>query len=89
MLIKLHASLALQLTPAIKKSILINYQLQFDYTKMNDVMKIVKQFDCIVLHQEMKLFCSIQIGIAKRNSVEILSKLKELPGVEVEMVEQH
>ena len=84
---KTAASLALQLTPAIKKPVLINYQLQFDYTKMNDVMKIVKQFNCIVLRQEMQLFCSMQIGIEKRNSAEVLPKLKELQGVEVEMVE--
>ena len=85
---KTAASLALQLTPVIKKPVLINYQLQFDYTRMNDVMKIVKQFNCIVMQQEMQLFCSMQIGIAKRNSAEVLSKLKELQGVEVEMVEQ-
>ena len=85
---KIAASLSLQVTAVIKKLVLINYQLQFDYTRMNDVMKIIKQSDCIVLQQEMQLFCSLKIAIAKRNSEEILSKLKELQGVEVEMVGQ-
>ena len=84
---KTAASLALQLTPAIKKPILINYRLQFDYTRMNDVMKIVKQFDCVVMQQEMQLFCSLQIGIAKKSLAEVLSGLKELPGVEVALAE--
>src|SRR5258706_7772777 len=84
---KTAASLALQLTPSIKKQVLLNYRLQFDYTRMNDVIKIVKQFDCIILRQEMLLFCSLQIGIAKRSLAEVLSGLKELPGVEVEVAE--
>src|SRR5436190_10271452 len=50
---KTAASLALQITPVVQKPVLINYRLQFDYTQMNEVMKIVKQFNCIVLQQEM------------------------------------
>ena len=84
---KTAASLALQLTPSIKKQVLLNYRLQFDYTRMNDVMKIVKQFDCIILQQEMQLFSSLQIGIAKKSLAEVLSGLKELPGVEAEVAE--
>ncbi|MBK5271574.1 MAG: YigZ family protein, partial [Bacteroidia bacterium] len=52
---KTAASLALQVVPVVQKPIVFNYCLQFDYTQMNVVMKIVKQFDCIVLRQEMQL----------------------------------
>ncbi|MES1224616.1 MAG: YigZ family protein [Bacteroidota bacterium] len=80
---KTAAALALQLVPAVQKPILVNYRLQFDYTMMNDVMKIVKQFDCVVLKQVVQLFCEMKIGIPKKNMEEILSKLKELSGVEI------
>ncbi|HNR17575.1 MAG TPA: YigZ family protein, partial [Chitinophagaceae bacterium] len=59
------ASMALQVTPVVQKPVLVNYRLQFDYTQMNDVMKVVKQFDCTVLKQETQLFCSIEIGVPK------------------------
>ena len=75
---KTAASLALQVTPVIQKPILINYRLQFDYTQMNEVMRIVKQFDCVVMQQEMLLFCSLQIGIPKKRLEEVISRLKEL-----------
>lgn len=83
---KSAASLALQVIPAVQKPILVNYQLQFDYTQMNDVMKIIKQFDCIVLQQEMQLFCIMIIDIPVKKIEEILVKLKELKGVELQKI---
>jgi uncharacterized YigZ family protein len=81
---KTAASLALQVTPVIQKPILINYRLQFDYTQMNEVMKIVKQFDCVVMQQEMLLFCSLQIGIPMKRLEEVLNILKKLREIEIE-----
>src|SRR5258705_9180103 len=81
---KTAASFALQVTPVVQKPILVNYRLQFDYTKINDVMKIVKQFDCVVLNQETQLFCMMVIGIPKKNLENVLSNLKELGVVDME-----
>ena len=80
---KTAAALALQVTPLAQKPVLIHYKLQFDYTQMNDVMMISKQFDCLVSKQEMNLFCSLEIGIPKNRLDEVLYKLKDLRGVEV------
>ena len=81
---KTAAALALQVTRLVQKPVLIHYHLQFDYTQMNDVMTISKQFDCSVSKQEMHLFCSLQIGIPKNRLDEVLYKLKDLRGVELE-----
>ena len=81
---KTVAALALQVTPIVQKPVLTNYRLQFDYTQMNDVMTICKQFDCLVIKQEMNLFCTLEIGIAKNRLDEVLYKLKDLKGVELE-----
>src|SRR6266487_4348932 len=40
---KSAAALALQITPIVQKPVLVHYQLQFDYTQMNEIMRIVKQ----------------------------------------------
>lgn len=75
---KTATALALQVVPVIQKPIEINYELQFDYTKMNEVMTIVKQFNCSIVHQEMQLFCLMKIGIPKARLDEVLYKIKEL-----------
>jgi uncharacterized YigZ family protein len=81
---KSAAALALQLTPIVQKPVLVNYRMQFDYMQMNEVMKVVKHFDCVVQKQEMQLFCSLEIGVQKNRLEEVMNKLKELRGVEVE-----
>ncbi|MCG2617269.1 YigZ family protein [Terrimonas sp. NA20] len=80
---KTAASLALQVTRFVQKPVLINYRLEFDYTQMNEVMRIVKYFDCTVVKQETVLFCMMEIGIPKNRLDEVLFKLKDLRTVEV------
>jgi uncharacterized YigZ family protein len=81
---KTAAALALQVTPLVQKPVLIHYRIQFNYTQMNDVMTLCKQFDCLVAKQEMNLFCSLQMGIPRNRLDEVLYKLKDLRSVEVE-----
>ncbi len=80
---KSAAAMALQLTPLIQKQVTINYKLSFDYTRMNDVMMIVKQFGCEVLKSETLLFCEMVISVPKGRADEVLFKFKELHSVEV------
>lgn len=80
---KTTAALCLQTTTVIQKPIEVNYELHFDYTKMNDVMMIVKQCNCTVINQETQLFCLLKIGIPKARLEEVLYKFKELLTVEV------
>src|SRR4051794_4277389 len=80
---KTATALALQLTPVIQKQVLLNYRLHFDYTKMNEVMIIVRQFGCEIIKQENQLFCDLEIGIPKGRVNEVLFRLKELQSVEM------
>ena len=70
----------------IQKPVLVNYRMQFDYSRMNDVMRLVKQFDCAVYKQETLLFCLLEIGIPINESDRALEKLNELRGVESEKI---
>ena len=83
---KTSASLALQLTPIIQKPVLVEYELQFDYTLMNDVMLVVKRFGCIILENEMQLFCRMRIGIPKADEELCLQKLKDMHNLSVQAV---
>lgn len=80
---KTSAALALQTTPTVQKAIEINYRIQFDYTMMNEVMTLVKKYNCTVLKKEMQLFCVMEIGIPKANLELCLLKLKNIRGAEV------
>lgn len=78
---KTSSSLVLQLTPTVRKPLTLKIQLDFDYTKMNDVMSWVKRLDGNIIKQEMQLFCQfvVEIEKGKRQEAEILLKdLREL-----------
>jgi uncharacterized YigZ family protein len=80
---KTATALALQVTPVIEKQVEVNYTIEFDYTQMNGVMMLLKQFNCTIISNEMQLFCIIKTGIPKGRLQEILYRLKELQGVTV------
>jgi uncharacterized YigZ family protein len=84
---KMAASMAFQVTPIIQKQIEIKYSIEFDYTQMNEVMMVLKQFNCNVITQELQLFCSIKTGIPKNRLEETLYRLKELQNVSAKKIE--
>ena len=83
---KTAAALALQVTPIVQKQVELQYSIEFDYTQMNDVMMILKQFNCNILAQEMQLFCMIKTGIPKNRMDEVLYRLKDLQNVSVKKI---
>ncbi len=80
---KSATAMAFQVVPIIQKSVEVNYELQFDYTRMNDVMVILKQCNCNIIKQENQLFTIVQVGVPKVRLEEVLSKFKDLHTVDV------
>ena len=80
---KSAAAAALEQATIIEKPVLLHYRLQFDYTQMNEVMKLVKQYDVHIQKQEMALYCTMQLGIPKINAETVKFRLEELNGVEL------
>ncbi len=80
---KTAASLALQTTPIVQRQVEVIYSIEFDYTRMNEVMMIIKQFNCTIISNEMQLFCVIKAGIPLNRLEDILYKLKDLQNVTV------
>jgi len=83
---KTSASFALQLNPIVKKPVLINYRLQFDYTILNDVMRIIKKNDCVILKQDLQLFCMIEAAIPKTHLELCTLQLKNLKSMELSAI---
>ena len=78
---KSAASMALQLTPLIRKSVEIPYEIQCDYTVTNDVLKALRRFNCSILRQEMQLFCLYDIGVPKIHENECKRMLEDVRGL--------
>lgn len=83
---KTAAAMVLQLSTIIHKPVLIHYRIQFDYTKMNEAMRIIKQFNCSVSKQEAQLFCVMEIAVPRMKINEVLFKLKEIKGIEITII---
>ncbi|HET9824660.1 MAG TPA: YigZ family protein [Chitinophagaceae bacterium] len=84
---KTTTALALQTIPIAEKAVEIRYRLQFDYTRMNDVMIIVKKYNCSIMQQQMELFCQMEIGVPKSVNELVVMKLNEIYGIQVERTE--
>ena len=80
---KTATALALQTTPVVQRAIEIKYRLQFDYTRMNEVMMISKKYNCTIRDQQMELFCRMDIGIPRANNELVLLKLRDIVGLEI------
>lgn len=83
---KTVASFALQLAPIVQKAVMVPYDLQFDYTLMNEVMIVVKRFGCQIMQNEAQLFCRMIVGIPKEHLPACLEKLESLHGLEIRPV---
>ena len=78
------SALVLQTVPVIQKSVERQYRLHFDYTILNAIMIIIKQYNCSIAEQQLQLFCTMTIGIPQNRVEEVLFKLKEVRGLEIE-----
>jgi uncharacterized YigZ family protein len=83
---KTSTALVLQTVPTTQKQIEVNYRVDFDYTRMNDVMLILKQCNCAILEQQLQLFSSIKTGVPKNRLEEVLYRFKELHDVQLQKV---
>lgn len=62
-----------------------NLSFQFAYSAMNDIMKIIKQFDCEILSQDYTdVTCNIAVIIRKSFYAEALDLLNDIEGVEIQ-----
>ena len=84
---KTAASLALQAAQLVQKPVYTRYRMEFDYTLINDLMTIGKQFDCVIVQREVGLYCSLVLDIPKNRMEGVLLKLRTLKGIEIEKVQ--
>jgi uncharacterized YigZ family protein len=77
------AALAIQMAPVLQKPVEVELELSFDYTRLNDVLILVRQYHCRVVKQDLQLFSSMTLAIPKSKWEELTYRFGELRGVEL------
>jgi uncharacterized YigZ family protein len=80
------ASLALQITPIVQKQVEKEWAVQFDYTRIGEVMALIKQYNVRIVRQEIQLFCNMTLAIPMNRVQEVIYKLKDINNVELSPV---
>ena len=80
---KSAAAMSLQVIPIIRKPLLFYIKIEFDYTNLNEISTIIKQYNCHIIYQENMLFSKYTIAVPLEKKEEVLFKLDKLKNVEI------
>ena len=75
------AKLTIEANKIITKNIMIPIQIKFDYSLMNSVMRIVKEYNLEISKQDMSVKCVFDILTTKENNAIVTSQFERYPGI--------
>jgi uncharacterized YigZ family protein len=84
---KTSAKITLEASEILEKTIDIFYKLNFQYDMMNKVMRIIKEKNINLVHQEMELACEYVISIRKKEAQSIFEIFDNLYKVDVKILD--
>ena len=70
----------------IEKTIDVRYRLSFEYALMNDVMRIIKDFDLKPENQHFDLDCTLELSVRQSLSVRLYDAVANLRAVKIEVI---
>jgi len=71
---------ALNQAAVIEQTVNDFYTIQFDYLQMNEVMRVIKEDNLNIIHQDFDNSCSIRISIRKMQVNQTMGKLNKIAG---------
>jgi uncharacterized YigZ family protein len=74
---------ALAVNEIITKTVNDVYEIHFNYLEMNQIMRIIKDEQLIVLNQEFDTKCVVKFEVRKSNLNTVLSKLEKVDGAKI------
>ena len=77
---------AIEHATIIEKTIDCHYRLSFAYEAMNDVMRILKEFDLKPENQQFDLNCSVEVSVRQSLSVRLYDRVADLRTVKIEVL---
>ncbi len=83
---KQAASLALDDAPLLEKTVNEVYVIHFEYERMNDVMRILKDEKLEQINHQFGLNCSLEFRVRKRDAERITGLFQDLREVQISYV---
>ncbi|WP_415060308.1 IMPACT family protein [Flavobacterium sp.] len=83
---KTSAQMALENATIIEKTIDVQFQLFFEYKNMNKVMRIIKEKNLEIIHQELSENCILTISTRKKNAEKVFDIFSNLFEVEIKTI---
>lgn len=80
---KTTAQLTLEQAKIKQKTIDEHFYVQCDYNLMNVVMRYIEEENIKLIHQNLELDCSFQLGVRKRDFESVLAKFNKVYGLKV------
>jgi uncharacterized YigZ family protein len=78
---KMATEEALSNAVIVEKTVNDIYTINFGYLQINDVMRLIKEADLLVINQQFDNDCSIRVSIRKMQVNMVLDKLHKITGV--------
>ncbi len=72
---------ALNQAIVVEKTINDIYVINFNYLQMNDIMRLVKEENINIIHQQFDNDCTLQVSIRKMQVNTVLAKFSKIEGV--------
>jgi uncharacterized YigZ family protein len=83
---KTTAQLALESCKIVEKTINIEFSIAFEYKNMNTVMRVIKEKNLTIVHQQLELSCIIIIAVRKRLAETIFKIFDAIYGVTIKEI---
>ncbi|WP_457618595.1 IMPACT family protein [Lutibacter sp.] len=81
------AKLLLEESEIVEKTMVVNFQIIFDYKDMDKVMRIVKRNNLKILKQKMELNCNFIISVRKNNFPMIEKQYLDLRCLKIKRIQ--
>ena len=79
---------SLEKVPKTEKWIEAQFEINFDYPAMGEVLYLLKQAEATIYKQDLQLFCVITAGIPRHQSDTYVQRLSEIRGVTVKHLKE-
>lgn len=80
---KTSASMAIEENEIIEEQVKERVSIHFPYPVMNDVMKLVKQYELEIIDQEMTLDCKITLEFREKLKETVLETLEDIQDLKI------
>jgi len=67
----------------IEKSVDIAISVNFDYINLNEVMRIIKESNVVILNQNFNNICNMEISVPKNDEFVLISRLNIIPNLKI------